>query len=248
MDRDSIKQVIAEWVLTNGRLPMFDNRVKDTLKYWSIVGSSGMIVYRAQGGFVRSPRNAPPPTELVAGIRPVLATSKSPTSIARYAGDSCCIFKIHLPPGTRYLDVNDFVTFINNEGERALAIKNTVLEKIHTLCPLGRTSWPHASTSLSEMRQAILDRCFGRVKHDIYGKNIETILPENEIMVYAQEGTFSEPKPIVDIEGKKAFEVNYIPWKGGRGRTFRRKPMRRSKNGDRLTRKSKHSVGRNRDT
>ena len=241
------KYVVTEWVLTNGKLPAFIDRVRRSFPYWDVVGPSGMTVYRAHGSSIANHSNTtlPPPHSIVAGIRPVIATSKTLESVMRYAGAGCCIFKITLAPGTRYIDVNRLLTFYNQQGERALAVKNVILDNIREMCP-SQGTWPTDKTSLYAMRQAILDRCLGRVKYK--GEPREEIVPpENEIMVYGLNGVFSEPVQIEPIEGKTAYTTTFSPTAGGsRGRTFRRKAKRMNKNGGRPSRKSKHSLRRNR--
>ncbi len=242
---DNLKQVIAEWVLTNGKLPGFLERMKPTLPLWSVVGEGGMTVYRAQGGFIEGDVGGPPPNTIQTGIRPVIATSKSPNAISRYAGADCCIYEIKLQPGTRYIDVNPTVTFSNSGGETALAIKNIVLSNIQKMCP-AVGSFPTNKTFPRTMREMILARCMGRTKFQ-GTKRAEYIPAEQEIMVDGTVGGFSSQTPIDPIGGKQAFRVTYGPPKGGRrGRTFRRKPKRSNKNGSRFTRKSKHDVRRNR--
>lgn len=239
---DLLKQVVAEWVLTNGKLPGFADRVQETLPLWSVL-EKPMVVYRAQGGSVTLPSGTSGPETLSIGVRPVIATSKNSHSILRYAGETCCIFEITLLPGTRYIDVSRTIKFDADDGP-ALAVKNEVLERVLEMCtPPGSGTWPTSSTSLSAVRLAILTRCAGRT----IKKTEERIPPEMEIMVYGLEGSISAPLPIDrGIEGKKAFAVTYTPPPpAGRGRTFRRKAKRSNKNGRRSTRKSGHKRHRN---
>jgi hypothetical protein len=227
-DKDSVKRVVAEWVLSNGKLPGFDDRLKASIPGWNIVGPEGMTVYRGQGGVVRAPRDAPPPSLLAEGLRPVLATSQVPWTITRYAGKDCCMFRIQLLPGTRYINVNATISFLAATNEPALAVKNEVLEAIRSTCAPPTPGWFLSNeTSLSTMRWIILERCVGRVKQIAPGE-VEYIPPEDEVMVYAVGGTFSPPKPIENLEGKMSFDVTFTPPNsGGRRRTRRRKGRRR---------------------
>lgn len=241
--QDDLKQVIAEWVLTNGKLPGFEERMNATLPMWSIVGKHGMTVYRAQGGFILPPSSSMEANVITDGVRPVIATSKTIGAIDRYARSDCCIFEIKLQPGTRYLDVNQTVMFLDKEkGNPALGIKNAVLSRITGMCPVSG-SFPSIDTPLFKLREIILDRCTGRVK-GLGTESVEYIPSEQEIMVDGMQGTFSKAIPIEAKNGKQAFQVTYGPRKGGRGRTFRRKAKRSNKNGRRFTRKSKHDVRR----
>jgi hypothetical protein len=241
--QDDLKQVIAEWVLTNGKLPGFEERMTTTLPLWSVVGPDGMTVYRAQGGFVLPHSSSMQPNVITDGVRPVIATSKTIGAINRYAGSECCIFEIKLQPGTRYLDVNQTVTFLDaDRGKPALGIKNAVLSRITEMCPASG-SFPSTNTPLFKLREIILDRCNGRVK-GLGTESVEYIPSEQEIMVDGIQGTFSKATPIEPKNGKQTFQVTYGPRKGGRGRTFRRKAKTSNKNGHRFTRKSKHRVRR----
>ena len=217
---DGLKQVIAEWVLRNGKVPGFADRVKASLPLWNKVGPKGMIVYRAQGGNVTQAVPGSSPNTIILGARPVLATSKTPGAITRYAGESCCIFEIYLAPGTRYIDVNAMVTFRDKDGNMALGIKNAVLEEVRKECPEFGT-FPTKDTTLPEMRKAILDRCNGRGKF-IGTLDAEYIPAENEIMVYA-DGVLSDPAPIPKILNKDAYWYEFRPNVRGGGKTIRRR-------------------------
>lgn len=234
-DQD-VKRVIAEWVLTNGRLPGFETRVKNTLPKWSIVGPDGMVVYRAQGRI----RSAGDPSLLVDGYRPVIATSKTSSAVIRYAAPSCCLFEIHLAPGVRYLDVSRSVIFSTQEGP-ALAIKNDILSSICSSLS-GEVKWPTPDTQPSEAREAMLKRCTGRMIKDIDGKIIDYYPAEQEIMVCGIGGSFTGQTKIAPIHGVDAYQVNYSvkPSGGRRGRTLRNKTKRMNKNGRRPTRQSKN--------
>lgn len=242
---ESLERVIVEWVLTNGTLEGFDTRVRDTLPQWDTVGPEGMTVYRAQGGFIEAPSGAPAPSSLVLGLRPVLATSKDPTAIVRYADKSknCCIFKIHLAPGTRILDVNRALTFLDGNNQSTAAIKTSILREIRNECP-STGAFPTNTTPLRVMESVIVDRCIGRMKR----RTGEYIPPEQEVMVDGKNGTLTQPVPIDPISEMQAFEVTYMPNErgGSRGRTFRSKTMRRNKNGRRLTHQSKARRNRRR--
>lgn len=231
---DLLKQVVAEWVLTNGASPKFQERVIESKDRWNIVEKDPMTVYRGQGHTIKGIKVTGDPTELVASKRPVLATSKSPESIARYAGGDCCIFEITLMPGTRYINVNDIVSGLPLEDEAALELMKTVRDRYNSEKEKGRSALP--SNSRNTLLKVLHDRAFGA----------DGVPAENEIMVYGLEGTLSEPEPIPDIAGKRAFRVVYTPPPpAGRGRTFRRKPKRMNKNGRRSARQSRHNRHRN---
>jgi hypothetical protein len=225
-----VKRVVVEWVLTNGKLPGFEDRVKESQPHWNVVDKP-IVVYRGQGGDITyKPKGSPGPGFLVKGIRPILATSKVAPSTLRYASDTCCVFAITLQPGTRYLDVD---TVLRGGIDEASMVD------IRSICP-SEGSWPHADTPIDKMIDAVTKRCEGRT---IYrGTDYEEyILPEHEVMVYALEGDVSPTLPTgKKIAGRALFKVSYGPALRGRGRTFRSNTLRRSKNGYRPPRKSQN--------
>lgn len=248
--KQELKRVIAEWVLTNGRLPDFENKVRASRETWDKVGKGGTIVYRGQGGKIPN-ESGKLPAELAVGIRPVLATSTSPGSVLPYVGPDCCIFRIKLEEGTRIVNVTDKVTFLNEKNEMTLGIKKGILTDIAKHCtPENWTGqWPTEHTPYPPLKEEILARCYGRDKYGKDGELKSSIPPENEVMVYFLDGTVSDPVPAEDrINKKKVYDVTYTPpppsggRRSSRGRTFRRTSKRRNKNGRRSTRKSKHHV------
>ena len=226
---DLKKQIVIEWVLTNGKLPGFEERLRASYPYWDVV-EERKVVYRSQGGEVTyKPAGTPGPGFMVDGVRPVIATSKTALSTLRYAGKTCCIFAISLMPGTRYIDVDEVLRSDPDE---------TIFNKVRELCP-SEGVWPTSSTTVAKMLDALRKRCDGRV---VYRgtEHEEYIPPEHEIMVYALDGGIS---PAVTtgkrIRGRQLFTINFGRV-GGRGRTFRSKTLRRSKNGRRPPRKSQN--------
>jgi hypothetical protein len=231
-----LKRVVVEWVLTNGKLPGFEERVKQSYPEWNIVEKS-MIVYRAQGGDITyKPKGTAGPGYLVSGIRPVIATSKVAPSTLRYANERCCIFVIELLPGTRYVDVNAIL----RDG-----IDESLMNEIREICPVEGT-WPTRDADTHKMIERVRQRCDGRTVYK--GTDYEEyILPEHEIMVYGLEGGFSPSIPTgKKILGRALFKTSYGPSvQNARGRTFRRKALRRNKkDGHRLTRKSQNRRNR----
>lgn len=228
-----LQHIVVEWVLTNGKLPGFKERVKESLKDWKTI-EVPMVVYRSQGGDItKKPDEAPNPDVLVDGIRPVIATSRVAPSTLRYAGKDCCIFAITLQAGTRYIDIDEVLS-----GD----IDESVMENVREFCP-AKGAWPTHDADIKTMITRTKQRCEGRTLYK--GTNYEeVILPEHEIMVYGLGGNFSSTTPTgKKILGKALFTVSYGPTAthSGRGRTFRRKAWRRNKkNGYRLTRKSQN--------
>jgi hypothetical protein len=220
---DSVKRVAVEWVLTNGVLPGFKERLDASLPSWASVGDEELTVYRSHGhskaGIVRLMDD---PSQLRSGLRPVLATSLDLNAVKEFAGDDCCIFVIHLRSGVRYLDITAAIA----------DAPNSLFEEMRKVSSeAGR--WPHARFPIRVLRQMLNERV-----HGIPGKK----LPEKELLVY-ENGEFSGRTEVAPIDGKRTFELAYQPKVGGRrGRTFRTKTLRRNKHGRRSTRQSKHHV------
>ncbi len=236
---DELKGVVAEWILTNGKLPGFDERLKATLPMWSVV-EKDMVVYRGQGGVITPNVSPVHHTEIVSDVRPVIATSSSPESVVRYAGQDCCIYAIKLKPGIRYIDVNRLISFIVPEGigKRVIGIKDAVLQDLLDRCPEPPTNkFPSAATTPGQARNALMQRCFGR--HRVTPDGLEvSVPPELEIMVDGTQGTFRNKKPICPmIHETITYTVEYGLKVGGRGRTLRRTSRRRNKNGRGFARK-----------
>ena len=242
-------QVVVEWVLTNGKLPGFEARVVESRPAWHAL-EAPMTVYRAQGGGVTMQAKGSDPAVLMPGVRPVLATSETKESAARYAGPTCCLFEIQLPAGTRVINVTEHL--------KSHPLSDEVLDKFRSLCVPGTVKWPNPKTGYEYIQKALLDRCEGRVILDKLkpGETVrkikEIVPPEDEIMVYAVGGSFGAAEDVGDKRGVIATKrVSFIPApaggrrrgsRSGRGRTFRRTSRRRDKNGGRPTRKSKHHV------
>lgn len=239
---DELKAVVAEWILTNGKLPGFDERLKATLPLWSVV-EKDLVVYRGQGGMITPNVSPVHHTEIVSGVRSVISTSSSPESVIRYAGQDCCMYVITLKPGIRYIDVNKLISFIAPEGvgKRVIGIKNTVLQDVLDRCPAPPTSkYPSSDTTPQQARKALMDRCFGRYRMTADG--IELLVPpELEIMVDGTKGTFQNKKPVCPMLHETiTYTVDYSQSPVGRGRTLRRTSRRRDKNGRRPARKSEN--------
>lgn len=231
-------QVVVEWVLTNGKLPGFEERLEQSLPTWEKL-TAPMTVYRAQGGSVTEAASNTAPSALLPNIRPVLATSKTVASAARYAGKTCCLFEITLPAGTRILDVSKIV---NESGP----VSSDAIQAFRKLCTPDMVKWPNPRTGSKYIEAALKARCNGREIHTTHGELVETVPPEDEIMVYAKDVALSqtaEPLATPLSEGITSYSVT-----GGRrrsrGRTFRRTSRRRNKHGRRSTRQSKYH-GRN---
>lgn len=222
--------IVAEWVRTNGSDSGFEGRLVASRDQWSKVGPEGKIVYRGQGHSKTGILPVGDPATLVAGRRPVLATSESLASVIDYTGKDCCIFEIHLAKDTPYIDVNK------------------VVSSVPAPCKSGEGPGKETLATLAEICKTISDVVPTQTRSGLW-KTIKSRENENEIMVYGIGGEFTNLVKLARTEGEpQKFTVNYsVPTTRGRGRTFRRKAKRSNKNGHRSTRKSKHDVRRNRN-
>jgi hypothetical protein len=212
---DAVQRLALEWVLLNGTLPDFNTRVQSSLSSWPRT-ERDLVVYRAQGHSIPGIPRVGDAREIVSGLRPVVATSISPNSVLRYAGADCCVFEITIPAGTPYIDTTAVLSDVSD----------TLLTDVRDAAAAAGLKFPPATISPKSLRAIIAKR----------------LAAEQEIMLPGN-GKFSSPTPISPIGEKDAFALTYTPTSGGRrGRTFRRKAVRRNKYGSRLARKSQRHV------
>lgn len=233
---DALKAVVAEWVLTNGQLPGYEDRLKATFSDWSVVGKAGMYVYRGQGGSIVPKVGNTTIDVLKEGIRPVIATSKTYKSIERYTSKDCCLFIIYLAPGVRYIDVNKLITGVDKDNKPFLSVKNSVLDAILENCPEASKDnkfWPTKDVPASTARKVILERCLGRDFPALtQGGQITRVIipPEHEVLLDGNQGVFERQTEVANsyfIPGIKTFTLQYNLKKqkegGKRKKTQRRK-------------------------
>ena len=219
----ALKQVVLEWVVTNGSLPGFEERVQSSKSLWKVVGPEGMTVYRGQGHSIPGIPNHADPTTLLNGIRPIIATTKSRDIALRYIGNECCLFEIQVQPGIRYLNAKETFTFDSN-GEKVTAVSNEIIDNLLRIAEsMPDTYWVKKAIREGKGRDAV---------RNIFKKRISE---EDEILLDSTQGGFTVTPHI--------FKAKYSL--RGRGRTFRRKALRRNKkDGHRLTRKSQNRRNR----
>ena len=222
-----LKQVVVEWVVTNGSLPGFQERVNASKPSWKVVGAEGMIVYRGQG---HSKPGIPPkgnPELLLPEVRPIIATTRTVDVAKRYMGEDCCLFEIKVSPGIRYIDAKELFTFPDKEtGEMVTNVSNETIEKILELAQQVENPKYWIKLAIAE----------GNGVGAVRKMFLKRLTAEDEVLLDSSQGGFTV-KPHM-------FRAQYTP-KGGRksrvsrGRTFRSKALRRNKkNGYRPTRKS----------
>lgn len=218
-----LKQVVVEWIVTNGSLPGFQERVNASKPYWKLVPPEGMTVYRGQG---HSKPGIPPkgnPESLLSDVRPILATTKTVDVAKRYMGADCCLFEIQVAPGIRYVDAKELFT---ETGEMVTNVSDETIEKILELAQQVENPKYWIKLAIAE------GNGIGAVRKMF----LKRLNAEDEVLIDSTQGGFTV-KPYM-------FKAQYTP-KGGRGRTFRTKALRRNKkNGYRPSRKSQNRRNR----
>ena len=109
--RDKLKAIVFEYVLSNGDLPGFQERLESTMPYWS-VATEPFEVFRGQGhskpGIQRIGNS---PSQLRSDLRKTISTSRDIGNIMHFTNTKnsketvCCVFKIQVMPGIKYLDL-----------------------------------------------------------------------------------------------------------------------------------------------
>jgi hypothetical protein len=119
------KMLMIEYILTNGTLPGFFERVEESKPNWSIA-TEAFIVYRGHGhskpGIVRLEGVA---VNNIKESKKPISTSRNIINVLKFTDtNSCCIFEITVDPGIRFFDfatipsdtlkikdINDFMNF-----------------------------------------------------------------------------------------------------------------------------------------
>lgn len=102
---DFNKMLMIEYILTNGLLPGFLERVEKSKPSWSIAADS-FVVYRGHGhskpGIVRL--EGIPVNNIRESLKPI-STSRNINNVLKFTdNDTCCIFEITVQPGIRFFD------------------------------------------------------------------------------------------------------------------------------------------------
>lgn len=221
-----LKQVVLEWIVTNGSLPGFQDRVNLSKPSWKVVGPAGMLVYRGQGHSKPGIPSKGNSEVLLPDVRPILATTKTMDVAKQYMGNECCIFEIQVAPGIRYVDAKELFTFPDKEtGAMVTNVSNDTIEKILELAQQIENPNYWMKTAVAE----------GNGVNAVRKLLLKRLNVEDEILLDSSQGGF--------VVTPYIFKAKYI--RKGRGRTFRTKASRRNKkNGRRLTYQSQN--GRNR--
>jgi hypothetical protein len=87
----TVQALVFEWVLTNGSLPGFADRVNATKHLWPKTPEPQRIVWRGQGRVKPGIPQLAAPNSIRSDVRPVISTSEDKTSAAVFGGDDCCL-------------------------------------------------------------------------------------------------------------------------------------------------------------
>jgi hypothetical protein len=202
---DTLKALVFEWVLTNGSLPGFADRVNATKHLWPKTPEPQRVVWRGQGKVKPGIPQLASPSSLRSDVRPVISTSEDKDSAAVFGGDDCCLYQIIVKPGVRYLNV---------EKVGAGYIPPHVVEYVKSLIPPYRKGFTSRNTSDMVLISAFKTR----------------INKEHEILLEGG-GTFTDPVSFGDAK-PKVFHTSYQMNSAGRRprrRTHRRTRRRTAK-------------------
>lgn len=218
----------------------------------------GFVVYRGQSG---NPKFAPRriadqinPYVIRTDVgRPLSTSTALNQHIQKFAAPPGRMFMIHVVPGVRYVD-------ILKEIETARSKIDTD-EYFDTILK----SLPETSVYRKGVPNEDPEKVVPPATPEVLRKSFwSRVAKENEVILNLTGSEFKsetgpetwnreEAKKVVKIEispgvteDVEVYETGVFPRKGGRGRTYRTKTLRRNKHGRRLTRQSKHRR-RNRD-
>jgi hypothetical protein len=126
---DTVEALVFEWVLTNGSLPGFADRVSATKHLWPETPEPHLIVWRGHGRVKPGIPQLAPPDSLRSDIHPVIGTSRVKESAAVFGGEDCCLYRIVVKPGVRYLDAEHLFREDNEDRDVRLAeyMKETLI-------------------------------------------------------------------------------------------------------------------------
>jgi len=187
----TVQALVFEWVLTNGSLPGFADRVNATKHLWPETPEPQRIVWRGQGRVKPGIPQLAAPNSLRSDVRPVISTSEVKESAAVFGGEDCCLYQIVVKPGVRYLDV---------ETVGAGYIPSYVVDYVKSLIPADRKGFISSATPTMKLISAFKTR----------------IAKEHEILlegggIFADPVSFGESVP-------KEFHTSYQMRAGGRRR------------------------------
>ena len=185
----TVQALVFEWVLTNGSLPGFADRVNATKHLWPETPEPQRIVWRGQGRVKPGIPQLAAPNSLRSDVRPVISTSEVKESAAVFGGEDCCLYQIVVKPGVRYLDV---------ETVGAGYIPSYVVDYVKSLIPEDRKGFISRATPTMKLISAFKTR----------------IAKEHEILlegggIFADPVSFGESVP-------KEFHTSYQMRAGGR--------------------------------
>jgi hypothetical protein len=203
----TVQALVFEWVLTNGSLPGFVDRVNATKHLWPKTPEPQRIVWRGQGKVKPGIPQRAPPDSLRSDVRPVISTSEDKASAAVFGGDDCCLYQIVVKPGVRYLNV---------EKVGAGYIPDDVVNYVKSLIPEDRKGFTSRATPNMKFISAFKTR----------------IEKEHEILLECG-GIFTDPVSFSDSVPKE-FHTSYQMKAGGRRRTRRTVKIIRMKKGEYL--------------
>lgn len=198
----TVQALVFEWVLTNGSLPGFDDRVNATKHMWPKTPEPQRVVWRGQGKVKPGIPQLASPDSLRSDVRPVISTSEDKASAAVFGGEDCCLYQIVVKPGVRYLNV---------EKVGAGYIPRHVVDYVKSLIPENRKGFTSKTTSDMVLVNAFKER----------------IAKEHEILLEGG-GVFTDPVSFSESVPKE-FHTSYQMKSGGRHRGSSSRRTRRTR-------------------
>ena len=215
----------------------------------------GFVVYRGQSG---NPKFAPRriadqinPYVIRTDVgRPLSTSTVLNKHIQKFAAPPGRIFMIHVVPGVKYVDILKQVGEARSKIDTDEYFKD-ILENYIPADSVYKKGVPSEDPEKSippatpeTLRKSFWERA-GRENEIILNLTGTEFKSETGPETWNRE----EAKKVIKIEispgvteDVEVYETGVFPKKGGRGRTFRTKTLRRNKHGRRPTRKSKHRV------
>lgn len=191
----TVSALVFEWVLTNGSLPGFADRVRETKHRWT-KNESDFTVWRGQGKAKRGIPQLADPSSLLSDVRPVISTTTNKESALVFGEKDCCLYQIVVKPGVRYLNIEEV-----GKG----FISPTVVDYVRSLIPEYRTGFTSRKTPNMSLIKAFKTR----------------IAKEHEILIESG-GIFADPVSFSDSTPKQ-FHTSYKMKTGGKKKTRRNK-------------------------
>ena len=151
-DPHHLKKFALEWILTNGIMPGFEERLKEVLPHWNVTEES-RIVWRGQHSAENSKNKktvmilGSNHTNLRTDLRPVISTSKYKEVALKFAGKSGILFEINVMRGVHFLDIHHVLSSLDfSVCEEGRSRKDQEKSELFVLLDAVRQFFPEEGT------------------------------------------------------------------------------------------------------